>query len=810
MNVMRMKKIVFAALFCNFIAYAFAQTPTLEQIMAEPDWLGRQPIAPYLSMDGKTVYFERKKEGSFNRELWRLALPDGQMEKLSTKAMRQRDVREFALDRSGRMAVYARDGDIFVRDLSTGVERQLTATEDDEYAPQFVDDSNTVGFWRGDSYFWLTTEGTLIEKLTLKHELPESSADNAYDPLAKQQLEFFATVRREEADRKAKKDEQKVLKSLSHPDAAYHVYLGKHMQVVARSVSPNGQHVILVLEDDRDERGRPGHLARFVTRSGYVEIETLRQKVGRVAPRPHYLVWLDVAARKKYEIDYRTLSGIHDDPLADLRKKARRWHKKNGADQQWIEENLSAPEQRPVEITDIAWSKNNVAALQIRARDNKDRWIATLDMKNVRLVQQHRLTDPAWINWAFNDFGWMPDGRTLWYLSEESGYSHLYLRDTIRRRTRQLTQGHWEVSEPKVDEKGAYIYFRANRPDPTKYDIFRVNTKSGEIEQLTHWGGDSHFLLPRDSRGLVLLHSTVLQHPELYWLDLASGASPKRLTHTVSDAFQSIDWVAAQIVKVPSSHVKRPIYARLYKPKTLAPGKRYPAVVFVHGAGYLQNSHQGWSDYFREMMFHTFLVNHGYIVLDMDYRGSEGYGRDWRTAIYRQMGHPEVEDLEDGVRYLAEHWQVDPKRVGVYGGSYGGFLTFMSLFRKPDLFAAGAALRPVADWKHYNHEYTSNILNTPQLDPWAYRASSPIEFAEGLAKPLLICSPMLDDNVFFQDSVRLVQRLIELKKTRLFNIAIYPMERHGFKHASSWLDEYTRIFELMERHVKTPQEAKAN
>jgi dipeptidyl aminopeptidase/acylaminoacyl peptidase len=224
-------------------------------------------------------------------------------------------------------------------------------------------------------------------------------------------------------------------------------------------------------------------------------------------------------------------------------------------------------------------------------------------------------------------------------------------------------------------------------------------------------------------------------------------------------------------------------------------------VVFIHGAGYLQNAHEGWSSYFREFMFHSLLVQRGYVVLDMDFRASAGYGADWRTAIYRQMGTPEVQDLADGVAYLAREHNVDPKRVGCYGGSYGGFLTLMALFNEPELFACGAALRPVTDWASYNHGYTSNILNIPSVDPEAFEKSSPIYFAEGLQKPLLICHGMQDDNVFFQDSVRLAQRLIELKKEN-WELAIYPIEPHGFREASSWLDEYRRILKLFETHLK--------
>jgi len=188
-------------------------------------------------------------------------------------------------------------------------------------------------------------------------------------------------------------------------------------------------------------------------------------------------------------------------------------------------------------------------------------------------------------------------------------------------------------------------------------------------------------------------------------------------------------------------------------------------------------------------------------VLDLDYRGSAGYGRDWRTAIYRRMGHPELEDLADGLAWLAATNNVDPERVGVYGGSYGGFLTLMALFREPGLFAAGAALRPVTDWAHYNHPYTSNILNTPELDPEAYERSSPIEHAEGLADPLVMIHGMQDDNVLFQDTVRLAQRLIELGKENWW-VAMYPIEAHAFEQPSSWLDAYRRILKLMEEEVR--------
>ncbi len=241
------------------------------------------------------------------------------------------------------------------------------------------------------------------------------------------------------------------------------------------------------------------------------------------------------------------------------------------------------------------------------------------------------------------------------------------------------------------------------------------------------------------------------------------------------------------------------VYARIYKPAV--PNKA--AVVFVHGAGYLQNAHKWWSSYSQPYLFHHLLLEMGYTVLDLDFRGSAGYGRDWRTGIFRHMGGKDLEDHVDGAKWLVEQHGIDPKRIGLYGGSYGGFITLMAMFTTPDVFAAGAALRPVTDWAQYNHPYTANILNEPQKDPEAYKRSSPIYFAQNLKGALLICHGMVDVNVHFQDSVRLTQRLIELRKEN-WELAVYPVEDHGFVQPSSWADEYKRILKLFETNLKPP------
>ena len=300
--------------------------------------------------------------------------------------------------------------------------------------------------------------------------------------------------------------------------------------------------------------------------------------------------------------------------------------------------------------------------------------------------------------------------------------------------------------------------------------------------------------------GLVFSYSN--KPPEVYVMPNAAGAQARQVTTTPTEAWRSFKWIDPKVITFKARDGVD-VYARLFTPEMIGARRdpTRPGVVFVHGAGYLQNAHKYWSTYFREYMFHNLLAARGYVVLDVDYRASSGYGRDWRTAIYRHMGGKDLEDIVDGAKYLTTAEKVDPKRIGVYGGSYGGFITLMAMFTTPDVFAAGAALRPVTDWAHYNHGYTSNILNKPQKDAEAYRKSSPIYFAEGLKGALLICHGMVDTNVHFQDSVRLAQRLIELRKEN-WELAVYPVENHGFTEETSWADEYKRILKLFEDNLR--------
>jgi dipeptidyl aminopeptidase/acylaminoacyl peptidase len=553
--------------------------------------------------------------------------------------------------------------------------------------------------------------------------------------------------------------------------------------------------------------GESDNMPEFVTESGYVKNRKVRSLVGTNKPTSETFYLVDFMKHKKSRLDLSKLPGINDDPLAKLRKKAAQ---KIGYKFEPLKGNRAVYAYNWQVNQGVEWSGDSQrAAILLFSYDNKDRWLVSLNTKTKALNTANWLSDEAWVNdWTFNEFGWLPDNQTLYYLSEEDGYSHLYVKKGKRKAT-QITKGQFEVSDLTVAQNGKNIYYRANKTHPGIHEVYVANLVKRTNQAITKLGGKNEYVLSPNEKKMVVSHSSLTRMPELYLLDLGDENNhPKQITYTMSREFLSKPWQAPEIKAIKSSEVDKPIYSRLYKPlvghsdePTGEQVTKRPAVIFVHGAGYLQNSHQGWSGYFREFMFHNYLTSKGYVVLDMDYRASKGYGRDWRTAIYQQMGTPELQDLKDGAKWLVDNMNVDAKKIGVYGGSYGGFMTFMALFKEPELFAAGAALRPVTDWAHYNHGYTSNILNTPQVDPDAFERSSPIEFASGLNKPLLICHGMVDDNVFFKDSVRLVQKLIELKKTQYFETAIYPVEAHGFREPSSWLDEYTRIDLLFDEHL---------
>ncbi|HCH62631.1 MAG TPA: S9 family peptidase [Deltaproteobacteria bacterium] len=769
------------------VATAGEAVPGLEQIMAHPDWVARSPYAPGFGLDSRTVWYRRKQAGSDDADWWTVGVRGGEPVQVGDTAREQALAPGGVLRDDGRYRLTTVGGAVWVVDRKEGA-HPLTTPNVHARQPGFLTDGRVA--WRQHNT-WLAAaldgiDPTPLVTLVLEDDPADASPDSF---LEAQQLRLFPSLARSQAERERHRTES-TERALRDDFVSREVFFGDGRELVDQSLSPDGAWLLVV---DRPKPATPERdpMPAFVTASGYVETSELRPKVGTGA-REDVSVWLvPVDQGDPISVALDRLPGRSEDPLAHIRAEP-------------------LPDDRPLRPVTLyrhAWTDSgSQLALQLHSIDDKDRWTVVVDLSTVDRTERasahtptvvDHLHDPAWIAWPFNHLAWLPDD-TLWFQSEASGYAHLYRWDGAN--TQALTEGRWEVYDPAATADGRWIYFSGNVERPGHYEVYRVPTAGGPIEAVTALGGVNDFRLSPDDRSIVIEHSEVLRPPELYVQAARPGAPARQLTDTIEPTWAAIDWMVPEILPIPSTHTEAPIWSRVYRPTEPPPQGGRPAVVFVHGAGYLQNSHEGWSAYFREMMFHSLLVEQGYVVLDMDYRASRGYGRDWRTAIYRQMGHPELQDLADGITWLTENAHVDPARVGIYGGSYGGFITFMALFKQPELWAAGAALRPVTDWSNYNDGYTRAILNTPEVDPEAYRRSSPIEHAEGLEDPLLICHGMVDSNVPYQDSVRLAQRLIELRKTG-WELASYPIEGHGFTEPASWLDEYRRIYALFERTI---------
>lgn len=778
-----------------------SQALTLNQIMANPDWMGVFAKEAYWSDDSQSVLFARQASASPLRSYYQQGINDSRAVELALDKLHAADQQFGVFDRAKSHKAYLYQGNIFVKQLSTGKISQLTRQRSAIDGVRYLNNGD-IAYWQGDNVFQIHQDSGLVEQLAeIKMAKAPEGVKEPTSYIAKQQHRLIKYVALQQENAKAKAQYKDELQKSDPTLAASTWYLGDSEVVSELSLSPDGRYILLALTD-KNYSGSSEHdiMPNYLGSDGYIDPVPVRARVAEDTPPGQRFVVLDLNQHKQVDITIEGLTGFDEDVLAKVKAE-------NAKSKGETYQSTKAP--RKIQLMqDWGWTQSAIQwhesedklALMLEATDNKDRWIASVDLTKGKFTTEHRLHDDAWVNYDYNQFGWLPGTDSLYYLSEESGYSQLYVKG-LGEKPRALTQGKFVVSDIQLSPDANYIYYKANQTHPGIYNVHRVNLATGKNEQLTQWDGNLDYSLSPDGTQLLLNASRRTQPNELYVQPI--GGELKQLTSYTSDAFKNYPWQAPEVVAVPSSYGAGKVYARVYLPQGYdkSRAEKYPAVIFNHGAGYLQNADYGFSGYFREFMFHNLLTQQGYVVMDMDYRGSKGYGRDWRTAIYRNMGHPEVEDLKDGVSWMGTNTNVDTQRVGTYGGSYGGFLTFMSLFTAPDLFQAGAALRPVADWAHYNAPYTSNILNTPDVDPIAYERSSPIEHAQGLTKPLLIMSGVMDDNVFFQDSVRMVQHLIELEKPT-FETAIYPVEPHGFRQPSSWLDEYRRIYKLFEKELK--------
>src|SRR5690606_34802025 len=270
-------------------------------------------------------------------------------------------------------------------------------------------------------------------------------------------------------------------------------------------------------------------------------------------------------------------------------------------------------------------------------------------------------TDEAWLAGPCSFcIGWLPDGRTAYFVSERDGFAHLYTINADGSGLRQLTSGNWEVHDVAVAPTDDRFYLTTNEGSPYEMHFYHMRFDGSNRTRITTMPGRQDVTPSPDGSRIAFVHSYSNTPPELYIAQNRAGAEARRITTTPTAEWSAGPWIAPEIVHIPARDGVQ-VPARIYRPQDLGAQPNGAAVIFVHGAGYLQNVHNWWSSYYREYMFHHLLAQRGYIVRDIDYRGSAGYGRDWRTAIYRHMGGKDLTDQVDGSRWLRATYGIDPE-----------------------------------------------------------------------------------------------------------------------------------------------------
>ena len=414
----------------------------------------------------------------------------------------------------------------------------------------------------------------------------------------------------------------------------------------------------------------------------------------------------------------------------------------------------------------------------------------TLEKKEV----YHEHQEP-WF-WSI-DALWSPDGNTLFLTSERDGWRHIYSMPAEGGELSQLTKGEWDVLSLSVPEKGENLFFTSSAYHPLELHLFSLSLKGGTPLRLTSFKGDYTPFVSPDGKEIVVLFSQVHTPPDLYLLvnEQKGRKSQSRLTHSPRPEFEQVEVFQPRYFTFTNEADGRTIHARMLLPKNFNKSKRYPVVI---SCVYANRAKNRWSRYH---LLDFYMVNElNYIVVNVDNRASVGYGKDFHYGYYQQMGIVDAAELVSAANYLKKLSYVNPKRIGLWGGSYGGFLTLMVMCNHPGVFHTGVSWKPVTDWHNYFDSYTAQRLGRPQENEEVYKQTSPVYHAAGLKGNLLLVHGMQDVNVLFQDTAQMVQRLIESGK--YFDLMIYPRDNHMLSLRDESLpDLIKRIARYFEDHM---------
>ena len=460
----------------------------------------------------------------------------------------------------------------------------------------------------------------------------------------------------------------------------------------------------------------------------------------------------------------------------------------------------------------VAWyPESNRLLVQRQSRDQKRVDVMSFPVTGGtgRLLFSER--SDTWVS-LHDDLHFLPKRQEFLWASERSGHNHLYRYDYGGALIGPVTAGDWDVlgegQAPAVrglDERRSRVYFMATLKSPIERQLYVADLDAGSARPpvaLTTGAGWNSVTMPRDGKRYLLGYNDPAQPPQLSLHD----STGKRLAWLVQNRLDATHPYAPYLDRhvAPEFGTLRaadgtPLYWQLYKPAGYQPGKRYPAVLVVYGGPTVQTVARRWGER-RGSQTAQLLTQRGYVVFAIDNRGSGGRGQKFTEALYRRLGGVEVEDQLRGVAWLKEQPFVDPARVGVYGWSYGGYMTLMLLGQSPGTFKAGVAGAPVTDYRLYDTHYTERYLGTPQENPEAYRQSNVLTYAPAIRDRLLIMHGMADDNVLFTNTTLLIPALVASGQP--FELVPYPGSRHGaLNFRDTGIHGWKTILDFFDRHL---------
>ncbi|MBN2432747.1 MAG: S9 family peptidase [Acidobacteria bacterium] len=446
----------------------------------------------------------------------------------------------------------------------------------------------------------------------------------------------------------------------------------------------------------------------------------------------------------------------------------------------------------------VQWAPNSkhiVIQTLDRPQQNLRLLLLSTETSDIKVILTE--TDPAWVN--VHDLLYLfKDRDELIWGSEREGYMHLFRYKFDGTLVGRLTQGDFSVTAfQHTDEWQEIIYFTCNRDNAFERHLYSLDLKKNTLQRLTSRPGTHKVHISPRGEYYVDEFTTAVTPPDYLTGTLTDIAGGQSFFGTDAAVYAGYDFSSFEYVTIPADDGTN-LPARLLKPPAFDPAHRYPVLIYVYGGPHAQVLARDWSaTYF---LWHQLMAQQGFVVFSLDNRGAGGYGKKWEQSIRHRLGEMELADQMAGVRYLRSLPWVDSSRIGIWGWSYGGTMTCLALFRQPGVFAAGAAVAPVTDWRNYDTIYTERYMGQPHENPTGYQECSPLTHAGGLADPFLLIHGVADDNVHFQNAVQLTDALIRANKP--FDLMIYPRQQHGIRERQSRIHLFNRLTDFFKTHLQ--------